>query len=62
MVTRKRGDSLNVISDTFNNELWANDGSSMHIRVLWINLSRSYQSTEVQGIWLYLGIDAKSFL
>ena len=47
MVIRERGDSLNVISDTLNNELWANDDSSVHIKVLWINLSRSCQLTEV---------------
>ena len=54
MVIRERGNSLNAISDTFNNELWANDGSSMCIKVLWINLSRSCQLTEVHAadnIW-----------
>ena len=29
MVIRERGDSLNVISYTLNNELWVNDGSLM---------------------------------
>ena len=49
MVIRERGDSLNVISDTLNNELWANDDSSVCIKVLWINLSRSCQLTEVHA-------------
>ena len=49
MVIRERGDSLNAISDIFYNELWANDDSSMCIKVLWINLSRSCQLTEVHA-------------
>ena len=49
MVIRERGDSLNAISDTLNNELWANDDSSMCIKVLWINLCRSCQLTEVHA-------------
>lgn len=50
MVVTERGDSLNVISNTFNNELCDNDGSLMLINLLWINLSRSYQLTEVHAV------------
>lgn len=50
MVIRERGDSLNVISYTLNNELWINDGSLMHIKVFWINISRSCQLTEVHMV------------
>lgn len=47
MVVRERGDLLNVIFYIFNNELCDNDGFSMFIKVLWINLSRSYKLIEV---------------
>lgn len=50
MVVTEREDSLNVISDTFNNELCDNNGPLMLIKVLWINLSRSYQLTEVHAV------------
>lgn len=43
-------DSLDVISNTFNYGLCDNDGSSMLIKVFWINLNRSSQLTEVQAV------------
>lgn len=50
VVFTERGDSLNVISNTVNNELCDDDGSLKLIKVFWINLSRSYQLTEVHAV------------